>query len=121
MHIAGIPSVRADKNMLRTVALGLCLASAAQAWADTVTLKDGSVLTGDIIAQGIDGSLTLQTRMEGLTVQREFVAAQIASVHKAVKEGPGYCAIPLIGGVGEEFTASDVSDALNLARAARPA
>src|SRR5258706_9489593 len=83
--------------------------------ADTLEKKDGSVLQGRVIAETSD-IVTFEVSSGGITFRQRIPRAQVRAVQRDVREGPGFCTIPLIGEIGAEVKADDFRDALAAAR-----
>ena len=104
--------------------IGLCTLLALSALsptaiADAIVKTDGSRLEGRVISEDAN-AVTFETQSGGITMKQKIARAKIRSIEREVREGPGYCAIPLIGGIGEEVTFEAFESALKAARAARP-
>jgi membrane-bound serine protease (ClpP class) len=83
--------------------------------ADTLRKKDGVTLEGRVVAENAD-SITFESSSGGITLRQKIARAQIKSLEREVRQGPGYCAIPLTGEIGAEVTADDLQASLAEAR-----
>jgi ATP-dependent protease ClpP protease subunit len=83
--------------------------------ADTLEKKDGSVMEGRVIAETSD-VVTFEVSNGGITFRQRVPRAQVRAVRREVREGPGFCTIPLVGEIGAEVKADDFRDALAAAR-----
>src|SRR4051794_26427163 len=72
--------------------------------ADTLEKTNGQKLDGRVIGETPD-TITFEVVSGGITFTQKVPRAQIRKLQREVREGPGYCAIPLIGEVGVEITA----------------
>ena len=89
---------------------------AGSALGDRVVKNDGRVLEGRIVDESRD-ALTIETRAGDLMVRQKISRANIRSVQKEVREGPGYCVIPIEGTIGVEVTPDALRRALAQAKA----
>src|SRR5689334_18843865 len=87
--------------------------------ADTVETNDGKTLSGKIVDQTAAG-VTVEIRTEGMTFRRKVPMARVKQITRDAAEGPGYCAVPLIGDVGTDITGDALTRALSEARKANP-
>src|SRR5687768_15317904 len=103
--------------------VGLCALVAtlfsASVRADTIVKTNGSRLDGRVIAEDAN-TVTFEIHSGGMTMRQKIARATIRSIDRQVREGPGYCALPLVGTVGDEVTAEAFEAALKAARASRP-
>ena len=105
--------------MRRFFALVFVFLCSAPVLADTVVKTNGQRLDGRVIAESAD-VVTFEVSSGGITFTQRIPRAQIRNLQKEVREGPGYCAIPLIGEVGVEITAKALGRALDEARKYKP-
>src|SRR5256885_10148539 len=102
--------------------LSLCIlltALAAPVLADQVITKDGRSQTGRIVSE--DGSgVTLDIQSGGLVMRKKIPAAQIKSISREVRDGPGYYPLPIIGVIGKDVTAEAFRAAIVEVRKHRP-
>lgn len=100
------------------VAVAVALLSALVATdnrADTVTKKNGSTIEGRIVAETAD-AVTVEADSGGITFRQKISRANIRSIEREVRDGPGYCTIPLTGDFGGAIRADDVRAAVAEAR-----
>src|SRR6185503_11580035 len=95
----------------RGIAAAFLLSSALIARADTLEKTSGQRLDGRVIAETTD-TVTFEVVSGGITFTQKVPRAQIKSLQREIRLGPGYCAIPLIGEVGIEITAKEFKAAL---------
>ncbi len=71
------------KGALLALACGVCvlLAQPSTAWADKITLNDGTVLEGDIVREG-DGFLFIKVRIGSLETEKLVTKDQIRTVER---------------------------------------
>jgi membrane-bound serine protease (ClpP class) len=86
--------------------------------ADQIVRKDGTTLTGTVVAESKD-AVTFESTAGGITLRQKIARSQIASLSRAVKEGPGYCPIPIRGAIGDDVSGAAFADAVRAARAAK--
>jgi ATP-dependent protease ClpP protease subunit len=107
----------ASRPLIATLAAAFaCLLAATDncAFADTLRKKDDSTFEG-VVAENGD-SVTFESSSGGITLRQKIARAQIRSLEREVRQGPGYCAIPITGEIGVEVTADDLKAALAEAR-----
>lgn len=85
------------------------------ALAETIEKTDGTTIEARIISEAAD-ALTIETSIGGITMRQRLPRKQIKSIRRIVKQGPGYCIIPLEGMIGREVTADALEAALAEAR-----
>ena len=98
------------------LALALC---ASVTRADQLIKTDGKRLDGRIVAEDKD-SITFETNRGGISMRQRVARAQIQSIHRTVREGPGYAPIPIVGTIGDEVTADTFEAAINASRQSNP-
>src|ERR1051325_2979681 len=81
------------------------------AWGDTLEKTSGQKLDGRLIPETSE-TVTFEVNSGGITFTQKLPRAQIRKLERESREGPGYCAIPLIGDVGVEITAKSLIAAL---------
>lgn len=86
---------------------------------DTLVKTNGQKFDGRVIAETAD-NVTFEVVSGGITFTQRVPRAQIRKLEREVREGPGYCAIPLMGDVGVEITAKALERALGEARRYKP-
>jgi hypothetical protein len=89
---------------------------AGSALADRIEKTDGRVLEGRIVDESKD-ALTVESRAGDLMVRQKISKANIRSFKREVREGPGYCIIPIEGTIGVEVTPDALRRALAEAKA----
>src|SRR5438094_9656957 len=94
--------------------LGIVLC-AGSAHADELVKADGSTLNGKIIAEQKD-SVTFESHVSGITLKQKIARSQIREIHREVREGPGYCPLPIVGVIGQDVLARDVEAGIREAR-----
>ena len=87
----------------------------AAARADRIERTDGRVLEGRIVEETKD-AVTIEARAGELMFRQRVSRANIRSLKREVREGPGYCVIPIEGAIGVEVTADALKKALADAR-----
>lgn len=87
--------------------------------ADTLTRTNGQTLTGRLIAEDKD-AVVFEVQLGGMSMRQRVPRAQVAKLVREVREGPGYCPIPLTGEIGREVTAEALKRALDQARKGKP-
>jgi ATP-dependent protease ClpP protease subunit len=105
--------------MRRLLAVVVVLVSTAASLADTLEKTNGQKLDGRVIAETAD-TVTFEVASGGITFTQRIPRAHIRNLQREVREGPGYCAIPLSGDIGVEITAKALQQALNEARRFKP-
>src|SRR6476660_2955871 len=88
-------------------------------FADSLEKTNGQKLEGRVIGETAD-NVTFEVNSGGITFSMRIPRGQIRKLEREVREGPGYCAIPLIGEVGVEITAKTLGRALDEARRYKP-
>jgi len=101
------------------IAAAFLMGFALIARADTLERTNGQRLDGRVLAETAD-TVTFEVNSAGISFTQRIPRAQIRSIAREVREGPGYCAIPLIGDIGVEVTASALRQSLAEARRYRP-
>ncbi|HYO09996.1 MAG TPA: ATP-dependent Clp protease proteolytic subunit [Tepidisphaeraceae bacterium] len=109
--------------MGRRFTLALCAALlvpalAGSVFGDEILKKDGTRLTGTVVAETAE-AVTIETVSGGITLRQKVARAQVAAVRRAAREGPGYCAIPIDGAIGDDVTADALDAAIRAARTAK--
>src|SRR5215211_614309 len=94
-------------------------AVAATARADVLVKADGSTLKGKVVAEQKD-SVTFESYSGGITLRQKFNRSQVKEIRREVKEGPGYCPLPIVGVIGEDVLARDVDAGIAEARRTGP-
>jgi membrane-bound serine protease (ClpP class) len=94
-------------------------AVAAVARADQLVKADGTTLTGKVVAEQKD-TVTFESYAGGMTLRQKIARANIKSLRRDVREGPGYCPLPLVGVIGEGVLARDLEAGVRAARASKP-
>jgi membrane-bound serine protease (ClpP class) len=97
----------------------IVLGSALPALGDTLEKSNGQKLDGRVIAETAD-TVTFEVVSGGITFTQRIPRVQIRKLEREVREGPGYCAIPLAGDVGVEITGKALQQALDAARRFKP-
>src|SRR5439155_16126367 len=101
------------------VALLGVLLSAGSARADELVKADGSTLSGKVIAEQKD-SVTFESHVSGITLKQKIARSQIKEIRREIKEGPGYCPLPIVGVIGQDVLARDVEAGIREARKSNP-
>ena len=97
-------------------ALGTALfASHAACVADTLKKTNGQTLDGRVVSEEKD-AVVFEASMGGIQMRQRVPRAQIASLQKQVREGPGYVVLPIFGEIGVEVTADTLERAIADAR-----
>jgi len=86
---------------------------------DTLEKTNGQKFEGRVIAETAD-NVTFEVVSGGISFTQRVPRAQVRKLEREVREGPGYCAIPLMGDVGVEITAKALERALGEARRYKP-
>ncbi len=97
----------------------LVLAWISPVLGDTLERTNGQKLDGRVIAETAD-NVTFEVNSGGIAFTQRIPRAQIRKLQREVREGPGYCAIPLMGEVGVEITAKTLERSLGEARRYKP-
>src|SRR5688572_13142075 len=95
------------------------LSLAAPAFADQIVKTDGKRLDGRVVAETKD-FVTFETTAGGMTMRQKIARAQIKSIDRPVRDGPGYCPLPIVGVIGEDVMARDVEAGIREARRTNP-
>jgi membrane-bound serine protease (ClpP class) len=86
-------------------------------FADTLRKTDGRILEGKVISETADG-VVFEISSAGMTLRQRIPRGEIGQLTRPVREGPGYCVIPLAGEFGREITADAFNRALAEAKRA---
>ena len=97
----------------------LILAGFSPVFADTLEKTNGQKLDGRVLAETAD-NVTFEVNSGGISFTQRIPRGQIRKLEREVKEGPGYCGIPLIGEIGVEVTAMALKSSLMEARKYKP-
>src|SRR5258706_5612654 len=90
------------RSFLTTVSVVFIAAAISRA--DTLEKTNGQKLEGRVLAETAD-VVSFEVNSGGISFTQKIPRAQIRSIQKEVREGPGYCAIPLVGDIGGEVKA----------------
>ena len=107
------------RSRLAVVACVAVLFSAAALRGDVIVRTDGTRLSGRIVAETKD-AVTLETTSGGISLRQKIARANIRAVERPLREGPAYCAVPIVGVIGEDVTARDLEDGIREARKSKP-
>src|SRR2546421_7985288 len=97
----------------------LILAGFSPVFADTLEKTNGEKLDGRVLAETAD-NVTFEVNSGGISFTQRIPRGQIRKLEREVREGPGYCGIPLIGEIGVEVTAMALKSSLMEARKYKP-
>jgi ClpP class serine protease len=105
------------RGITRTARVAFAVASvlATACFGDQLVKNDGSTLTGKVVAEQKD-TVTFETYSGGMTLRQKIARAQIKSIARDVREGPGYCVLPVVGRIGKDVLARDLEAGLRAAR-----
>ena len=84
---------------------------ALSATADQIERTDGRVVKGRIIQETKD-EITIEARSGDLMVTQRVKRANIRSIQRDARQGPGYCVIPIEGAIGDQVTPQALRRAL---------
>ena len=102
-----------------TIAFGIGLALASVVRADQLIKTDGSTLQGKVVAEQKD-SVTFETHAGGISLRQKIARSQVKEIRREIKDGPGYCPLPIIGVIGQDVLARDVEAGIREARRSKP-
>jgi hypothetical protein len=111
-----------DKHRLPiwvVTALSVVFLASPSSFADRIVKSDGRVLDGRIVAED-QNSVTIESSLSGMTIRQRILKNQLKSVEREVLEGPGYCPLPIVGGIGGDITADTLKRAIEAARQTHP-
>jgi len=98
-------------------AVCLLMLPAVMATADTVTKKNGAVITGQVVAERAD-AVVIEVESQGIVFRQTVPRSQIQSVQREKRAaGPAYCQVPVQGVVGTDVTADALMAGFAEARA----
>ena len=92
---------------------------AGGAWGDELVKTDGTTLSGKVVVEQKD-SVTFETHASGMTLRQKIARSQIRSIQREVREGPGYCPLPIVGVIGQDVLARDIEAGVREARRSNP-
>lgn len=115
--------LRIKAQLLLLILVSFAVVSLAQS--DTLILKDNRRLEGRFIEER-DGTVYFEIRRNGMSIRQRFHRDGVEEIQISDRTGPTYCALPIIGAIGNQHeidkyvTAEHFQVALNEAISLKP-